>query len=622
MSPVSRSERALALAEQHVEAANYMTAEGRYAEAHNQWHKAATLYEEAAYREGQCFAWMKAGLCSQKVGDNTSAADELAQAVTLARTPGSERTLAIALSHRATLFATGGDLAAAAEGWNEALSLASELHDNELIGAVANNLARLMLERGDLDRAERAFHQARAASERADDLVGLASADNALGEIQKQRGDHEAARELFERAFDSAHQAGDTAAMGLALNNLGNTLRQLGDLERAEQRFQSALAFANVLGDGLAIARTHTNLGNIAAARGQLDDAQRHYLQALQLDKRNQQHQATLGNLVNLANLRSTRGDFAGAKKFYEEALARLPAGAAAARTRADLGTMLGQLEGRLGHLDQAEALFKDALHHAELSGYQAASARLSMNLAAIAHARGDLIAALDGYRRAVGLLDQHASPSDRVMGHLVVADIALARDMVGLAEAAIIEAQKRLDAMRGDDEGTLREALDVDAMKARVAFARQPDDESRTRMEAAIERFMEAGRVADALSQQLALYDEDPHDGILATRLPRIRESLAWAKKQNIDPLVLELTSLEALATNSAPETVVPLTTRARELGLELVALRLERRRAALLLHHGNHDDAQSLIAELVATAKTLGADAETQRLQRLAPR
>lgn len=618
MSPVSRSERSLALAEQHVEAANYMTAEGRYAEAHAQWHHAATLYEEAAYREGQGLAWMKAGLCSQKVGENIRAADELAQAIALARAPGTERTLAIALSHQATLFATSGQTVAAAEGWNEALSLANELNDNELIGAVANNLARLMLERGELDQAERAFGQARLASERADDLVGLAAADNALGEIAKQRGDHEAARELFERAFDSAHVSGDTAAMGLALNNLGNALRQLGDLERAEQRFQSALAFANVLGDGLAIARTHTNLGNIAAARGQLDDAQRHYLKALQLDKRNQQHQATLGNLVNLANLRATRGDFAGAKKFYEEALAKLPAGAA--RTRADLGTMLGQLEGRLGHLDQAEALFKDALRQAETSQYQAAIARLSMNLAAIAHARGDLVAALDGYRRAVGLLDQHANPSDRVMGHLVVADIALARNIVGLAEAAIQEASRRLDTMRGEDEGALREALDVDAMKARVTFAKTPSDQTRADMEAAIERFMEAGRVADALGQQLALYDEDLEEGTLETRLPRIREGLAWAQKQNIDPLVLELTSLEALASHASAETIAPLTNRARELGLKLVALRLERRRAALLLHQGQHDAAQTLIAELITTAKTLGAEAEVLRLGRLA--
>lgn len=618
MSPVSRSERSLALAEQHVEAANYMTAEGRYAEAHAQWHHAATLYEEAAYREGQCLAWMKAGLCSQKVGDTTRAADELAQAIVLARAPGTERTLAIALSHRATLFATGGDVAAAAEGWNEALSLANELDDNELIGAVANNLARLMLERGELDQAERAFSQARAASERADDLIGLAAIDNALGEIARQHGDHEAARELFERAFDSAHIAGDTAAMGLALNNLGNALRQLGDLERAEQRFQSALAFANVLGDGLAIARTHTNLGNIAAARGRLDDAQRHYLQALQLDKRNQQHQATLGNLVNLANLRATRGDFAGAKKFYEEALAKLPAGAA--RTRADLGTMLGQLEARIGHLDQAEALFAEALRQAEASHYQAAIARLSMNLAAIAHARGDLIAALDGYRRAVGLLDQHASPSDRVMGHLVVADIALARNIIGLAEAASTEASRRLDLMRGEDEGALREALDVDAMKARVAFAKSPNDQTRADMEAAIEGFMEAGRVADALGQQLSLYDLDGDDEGLELRLPRIRESLTWAQKQNVDPLVLELSSLEALATRATPETIAPLTTRAQALGLKLVVLRLERRRAALLHHHECHTEAQALIASLIAMAKTLGADAEVLRLEKLA--
>ena len=587
-----------------------MTAEGRYGEAHDQWRNAATLYEEASEPEGQRIAWMKAGLCSQKIGDIERALEELGHSVALARAPGGERSLAIALSHLSTLHATGGRPREAAAGWHEALALATTLHDQVLVGAIANNLGRLMLERGDLADAEVAFRRVRDAAEHAGDVAGMAAADNALGEIAKDRGQDEAARDLFERAFEHAHMAGDTALMGLTLNNLGNALRQLGDLERAEQRFRSALAFANVIGDGVAIARTHTTLGNIAAARGELDDAQRHYTQALSLDKRNQQHQATLGNLVNLANLRSTRGDLAGAKKFYEEALGKLPP--TATRTLTDLETMLGQLEARQGALSAAETLFARAKHRAEKTGYQAAVARLTMNLAAVAHARGDLKTALDGYRQAVGLLDQYASPSDRVMGHLVVADAALARDLVDLGAAAVEQAERRLDAIRGEDDGAIREQLDVDAMKARVAFARRPDE--RADMEAMIDRFMNAGRTADAIGHQSTLYDEDV--ALLESRLERIRESLAWTQKQSIEPLLLELTSLEALATQASPESFEPLATRAHELGLKLVALRILRRRAIALSKHGKPDDARELAHSLIAQAQALGADAEVARL------
>lgn len=617
MSPPTRTERALALAEQHVEAANYMTADERFSEAHEQWHKAAALYEEAADSQGLQFAWMKAGLLSQRLGVVDRALEELTQAVGLARAPGAERALAITLSHIATLHAMNGRPRDAAEAWNESLLLATGLGDDKLVGVIANNLARLMLDRGDLDEAELAFYKARAAAERSDDRLGVATADNALGEIARNRGQNELARDLFERAFEGAHAAQDIALMGLTLNNVGNTLRQLGDLERAEQRFQSALAFANVLGDGISIARTHTNLGNIAAARGLLDDAQRHYTQALSLDKRNQQLQATLGNLVNLANLRSTRGDFAGARKFYEEALAKLPT--SATRTIADLETMLGQLEARLGHLDLAETIFTRAAARAEASGHQAASARLAMNLAALAHARGDLGTALEGYRRAVGLLDQHGSPSDRVMGHLVVADIALARNLVDLARAAVAQAESRLDTLRGDNEGPLREALDVDAMKARVAFAQSPDESTRQQMEASAEAFINAGRTADGLGQVLTLLDET--DGNPEARLTRIRESLTWAQKQNVEPLALELMSLETLFTRADPASLEPLIQRAMELGLKLVALRIGRRRAALLLSHSRHDEAHALIATLSATAQALGAEAELMRLVGLRP-
>lgn len=628
MAPPTRAERALALANQHAEAATYMTAEERFGEAHAQWLKAAALHEEASDPDGERLAWMRAGLCSQKLGELDRAADELSRSIQLARVPGGQRPLAIALSHLATLLAQRGHITDAAERWHEALTLAAAESDPPLIAAIATNLGRLALGRGDLDEAEAAFSRAREAADRGQDDAGRAAADNALGEIARERGDHHAARALFDSAFDRAHAAGDTALMALTLNNLGNALRSLGDLERAETRFQAALAFANVLGDGPSIARTHTNLGNIAMARGELDAAQRHYTQALTLDKRYKQHAAMLGGLVNLASLRATRGDLAGAKKLYAEALDKLSP-ISAARIVADIETLLGQLEARMGHLDRAESLFLQARSRAEESGHGAALARLTMNLAALDHARGDLGRALDGYRRAVSLIEQHGSPSDRVMAHLVVADAALARNLPDLARAAVEQARLRLDALRpatGDgetptenDEAPLRETLDVGAMKARVDFARAPGPETLAAMEAMTEALMDAGRTGDAVAHWLVLCDEERELDARPDRLERLRENLAWAKKADLEPLALELQSLELLASRAAPEALDPLVSRLEALQLGLAALRVGRRKVSLLLYADRPAEARALAASLRQAALARGADAEALRLEAL---
>ncbi len=628
MSLPTRAERSLALAEQHVEAATYMTAEERFDEAHAQWLKAAALYEEAADPEGQRDAWQRAGLCSQKLGEPDRALDELSRSLELSRVPGAERHLAIVLSHVATLFAQRGDPLAAGENWNEALALASVSRDHALVSTIASNLGRLQMNRGAYDDAEAAFTRARDAAHLADDLASLANVENALGEIARARGDQYAARTLFERAFDAAHQARDTALMALTLNNLGNALRSVGDLERAETRFRAALAFANLLGDGPSIARTHTNLGNIAAARGALDDAQSHYTQALSLDKRYKQHHAMLGGLVNLANLRATRGDFAGARKFYEEALDKLAP--SAARTIADIETMLGQLEARTGHLDRAQQLFTQAHNRASEAQHHAAIARTQMNLAAIDHARGHLARALKGYRQAVGAIDQTGSPSDRVMAHLVVADAALATDQLDLAAAAVAQAQLRLDAMRITDEDgvppspedapPLREALDLAAMHARVAHAATPSAETLTSMESAAEAFMNAGRTGDALGQWLSIFDDLPDRDDLVERpdhMTRLDEGLSWARKQGLEPLAIELESLQLVATLAAPDTLDPLHDRVTALCLGLVALRIARRKVSLLIAHGRLDEASTLADHTALQAQELGAAAEAKRLE-----
>lgn len=621
------NERALALGEMHLEAAQSMIVERRFAHAHRQLELAAEQFAEANERDLERHAWERAGLVSQRLGAMDRSTEELLRAIALARVPGLERELAVSLSHLGTVLAQRGLPGEAAASWHEALELAEGGGDLELVAAVAGNIGRLELGRGALEGAERAFLRALAAAEEIGDEPEQGALENALGELERARGDLGRAQMRFESALRIAQRAHDTGASALAFANLGNIARVGGHLQRAETLFEASLRLAEAVGDVPAIARSLTNLGNLAAARGQSAEARRRYVRALELDRQSGQAQAVIGGLVNLANLEVLEGHLGAARERFIEAIDKLRP-LRSPRTMSDVLLLLGQVEARLGHLGAAEQAFAQALDLARQASHRPGEARLRVCLAALDHARGHVRRALGAYREAVQALEAEGVASDIALTHLTVADCALAAGELDTAEAAVKLAEDLLAHLAAeggarqdaDEAPAPREALDVQAMQARLALSRG-EAAARERALAVASTLEAAEREVDALHLELVVADErrEPvEDGALAEAIAERARALA------LEPLTLDAESLaHALAPPSAGREAVEAleraSARAAELGLGLLHARVRRRLVEVLLARGEREAAEDVRSAALAWARGEGALEEAARLEGL---
>lgn len=599
--------RSQALAQQHLEAAQYMSQEGRYESARSQWLKAAELLEDAECFSDSQDAWMRAGLAAFRAKAFVQAQEDLKQAVIKARQFNMPIELAISLSHLG-MAAAKTDSEMAVVAWRESLELAKVNEIEGLISVVALNLGRTLMRIHRYSEAKIAFEDALEVAKSSEDYRSIADILNALGDIFRAQDGHEHSTDIYQEAFEAAHLAGDVGLMAQSLANLGNAFRILGDLERAEARLSSSLSFAKALGDQVGMASCHTNLGNVYAAKGEHDLAQREYMAALTLHKRLKNEGGLVGVLANLGSLRAAKGDIEGAKRFYQEALGKL--GDEHARVRADLLTLLGQLEAKSGHLGQARDLFEAALMAAKQADYYASQVRLGVCQAALLLAEGSVLQALAAYENALRDIDNLESVSDRVMGWLAYADAALVAARYDLVPEVLANARALVGATV--ESRTQRERLDVDTMSARVAWLRQPTPEHEGVLAASQAQFTIAGRNGDAWGVALVRWDSAAPSDLPKAEIQAARD---WADQHHLIPMRIEFESLLAVAQGATPELFEPWLQSLEERGLRLVWLKVARRQVLLMPEAMRH----TRLIDLISKAKQLGAEAEALRLEKM---
>jgi len=635
------AERALVLGQGHLEAAQYMEASHRFEQAEQQLELAIACFAEAGNNEHEREAWLRSAQVARRLGKLEAASDALRNAVALARAPGLEKVLALALGHLGMTEAQRGQPIEAAVAWHEAVELAEGLSELRMVAAIASNLGQLELGRGALDEAERAFRKALAAAVSDDNDAERGAAHNALGEIARARGDIATAQQHFEQALTSLTKAQDMRALALTYANLGNIARVGGNLERAQRLFDTSLRMSAHINDNGGVARAQTNLGNVAAARGLLGEARGHYQKGLQLDRKLGHVQAVVGGLVNLASLWVVEGRLDEARKHFAEASDTLrsgPPGRINVRTLADVLLLQGQVEARLGSLAAAEALFRDALEHTQVAGHRSGEARLRLCIAALDHARGHVAKALAAYRATITLIAAEGVASDIATAHLVIADCALAAGDGVLASASVAAARACVSASMAASAGQVaateegprsgrlsrkaivevtspRELLDVEAMSARVMLTKGA---GRAEALAQAAELRAAGRQVDALALELTVADEGllpEHDLVLA------QEVAAAARELGIEPLAIDAETLAAsfAASDTALSAIEAAHERAQAMGLGLLAARIRRRQIGLLLRMGLGERAETLRALASSWARAEGAHAEAARLERM---
>ncbi len=586
----------------------------RFDDARRQLALALTLIVDAGDTNSERDTWIKVAQVARRQGQLADAAEAFSNAIALARVPGLEHELAVALGHLGVVEAQRGQPVEAALAWHEALALADGMGAPHMVAPIATNLGRLELDRGDLDEAERVFRRALAAADDADDNAERGAVYNALGEIARARGDLAEARRLLDLALKFTQYTRDVGALAATYANLGNIARATGNLAQAERFFTTDMRFCVAVGDMPGMARAHANLGNVAAALGQVAKARDHYEKGLVLDRKFGLAKSVLGGHVNLASLLVIEGRFAEARVHYDAAVTQLRP-MRSPRTLSDVLMLRGQLEARMGELATAAVTFVEAQEQAFVAQHRVGRARIALCIAALDHAKGDITRALAGYRETVADLEVEGVVSDIVMATLAYAECAIAAGDDALVEALIAKANARLGkgARQGKGEGPAREHLDLEMLAVHANLARH-GLLARDGALATLNALREAERTTDALSLALVIADagEAPEDD---RRLAD--EVAARGRELGLEPLVLDAEAIVASSTHDLA-TLERVHMRAQELQLGLLVARIRRRMIAALAHT-DVAKAQALRDEAIRWARAHGVMSEVTRLEGL---
>ena len=376
--------------------------------------------------------------------------------------------------------------------------------------------------RGRYDEAQTVLDEAMALVERGGQTDSAEASDLllSLGNIRQSLGDYPGAADLFRRslAIRERLSAGPDFGVATVLLALSGARDLDGHDEEGLELLHRALAVAEeTLGeDHPSTAAMRNDLGVRLQELGDLEEASAHLRRALEVleSSLGAESIGTADASTNLGNTLMLLGDFAGARPHVERA-ARINRETVEETdfSRIASEVNLATLRMELGGLDEAEALYRDALRRFEalLGERHQATARVRTLLARCLHVAGRVEDAEWHFRRS--LEDQRASADP----------MKIAESLIGFA--ALLSDTGRA----GEAEPLLREALEVRLGQHRPVAWRVA--EARLELGGALLR---DGRAADAeelvRSASAVLVEALPVGNFRRERARRLLDELAAA--------------------------------------------------------------------------------------------
>jgi CHAT domain-containing protein len=325
-------------------------------------------------------AWAQAG------GDHDAAVDRIARGAAAFR---------------------AGDSVAATQQWSEAVRLARQAGDADLEAQALARRGEAYRIAGALNDAGADLHAALAKAEAAGDQTLIAAASGALGNVELVLQHPDVAEKLLAHSLDLARRLGDRPLIASSSNDLGNLYLAAGRLAEAGRAYAEAGASAQAVGDPVLVATTEINTARLALRSGgpkmmQLTPA---------VDRLQRAPPSVAGGLalVSAGNLiLEPAGTLSADQRALAERAFRAAKSNAEALHSARLASLaqggLARLDERLGRNEEAARLSGQALFSAQ-QGAADLSFRWEWQQARLAAQRGDIDAALAGYRRAVAAL-------------------------------------------------------------------------------------------------------------------------------------------------------------------------------------------------------------------------
>lgn len=231
--------------------------------------------------------------------------------------------------------------------------------------------------------------------------------------------------------------------MGLSgagiLLSMSNAAQEQGDTEAAEALLRESMVRLDAIAPGgLQVADTRINLGILVAKRSDLDAADRLYREAIAIRERLAPGSVQLAYaLNNLGIIARQRGELEACEEFYGRCLKIFEGLGTRGAALISIWNNLGTVALHRGNLVRSQECFKKALALLDEAPSATQRATVLQNLGNIARMRGELDAAADFYEKALAMKQETGADGISVastLGNLgVVADERL--DFRGAAE-------------------------------------------------------------------------------------------------------------------------------------------------------------------------------------------
>jgi transcriptional regulator with XRE-family HTH domain len=215
-----------------------------------------------------------------------------------------------------------------------------------------------------------------------------------------ERGDETYAAQLCRTVVDQADRTGSRAARAAAYRNSSMIVHSRGQLDEAVRLAEHALTLLADTDNVRSLALLQQQLGVMV-----LESTPDQHEYASQLARQSRRDLTGIGTAIDLARsdallVRASLvgGDLDVAERTAREAQASVPQSSLVA---ADIETLLGQIDARRDHNEEALAHYRAAVTTLVNSGQDRSSAVLWFELGALFDAAGDAVGACEAYRNA-----------------------------------------------------------------------------------------------------------------------------------------------------------------------------------------------------------------------------
>jgi tetratricopeptide (TPR) repeat protein len=234
-----------------------------------------------------------------------------------------------------------------------------------------------------------------------------------LGSVHATNQDWEAAIDCYERAIAAGEIVQDLRRLSLMYSGLSLAYSEVGQLNQSAYYAQRALAIHETLNDRLSLARSETNLGILLIKRGELTAAGEHLNRGLSLLDEAAVELGKAEGLLGLCELAFTLSQLAEAERFAIDAR-DLSEKLSEKATMAACHMWLGRIAAERGQDAGVDAEFGAATAILEALGASERLSRCHVQYAELLEKRGDLVAANQQLRLALGRLPGRSARKDR----------------------------------------------------------------------------------------------------------------------------------------------------------------------------------------------------------------